>query len=497
MLSNPTPYSLNPERTVFLQCCVSAAVSLLSDSHLLNLVSELDVLTAVRQWLQYRAGHYERNYDGSDAEADGGGDDGGGADGNGGDGNGNGDGAFSDRWSEDRMASGARSLMACVRAPLIRPSAMRRLLEEHGDDGYSTGPLPDWLEVLWGRFRAYHCARWPRDSLDSGEAEIRARGATYCDFAGDTLRVSRPACATVHCKLLSCSLVNAVCTADDFLYLEGVDQETRAFYRWDARHRHLRHLASPPGGAVCGSSLATSGRDGGLYSISGRDATTRRPTAAVWQYVAADDTWRLVPPLPVTLMYSGATVDLGNGDLYVGGGTDNTGASSTRFYRLRGEGESSCWTRLSDMLQPRRKHALVAVSGNVYAVGGAHCAIDRYSSLTGAWNVLEGSTLRSTTFTTSALVAYNHLERRLQFSDHRYMYTIDLTSELPLELRECESNIRERLIICRCPSYPETAYSEEDSDYLNSLYKLCLHYFIHFRWGQRVININFGLIIVF
>ena len=376
------------------------------------------------------------------------------------------------------------SIMQCVRAPLILPCSMQRLLEENEVDmeealakgiGGCDTELPNWLSPVWNTFLKYHKSQWPRELLDSGVADIRTRGATYGDMDSSALSLSRPTCGTLRCPRMWNTLLNVVCTADDYAYMENAEAGVRCFYRWDARHYYTwRRLSSPEQDImITGAGLAESGKDGGLYSVSGRDVYSAHNTKEVWRYDADINVWRRVSPLPESLVYAGVTVHQISGDLYVSGGSGEDAQMTKSFYKLSGGAEGNgTWTKLPDMISPRRKHALVAYQDYIYAVGSQHCDVDRYCIKTGKWGNVEGANHMSSTFTNVSLVAYNHIDKRLQYTDYRHMYSIKLEEENAVEIKECSSNIRQRLMICRCPVYTNNIYTSEDIDLLNSIYEL-------------------------
>ena len=103
-------------------------------------------------------------------------------------------------------------------------------------------------------------------------------------------------------------------------------------------------------------------------------------------YVFDGATWSSGPPLPLPVDHpSAATLD---GAVYIAGGHSN-GSDSRRLFRLDGDH----WTELAAMQYARGGHALVAVQGRLYAIGGNTSRanvpqVEGYDPATNSWSVV-------------------------------------------------------------------------------------------------------------
>jgi Kelch motif len=102
-------------------------------------------------------------------------------------------------------------------------------------------------------------------------------------------------------------------------------------------------------------------------------------------YVFDGSTWSAGPRLPLPLDHPAAAIL--DDHVYIAGGHSN-GADSARLFRLDGEG----WTSLASMHFARGGHALIELSGKLYAVGGNTsrgnvAAIESYDPSTNRWTV--------------------------------------------------------------------------------------------------------------
>jgi hypothetical protein len=103
-------------------------------------------------------------------------------------------------------------------------------------------------------------------------------------------------------------------------------------------------------------------------------------------YVFDGARWTSGPTLPLPLDHaSAATLD---DHVYIAGGHSN-GADSARLFRLDGDR----WTPLASMRYARGGHALVAVEGQLYAIGGNTtrgnvAPIEGYDPAAKAWTVV-------------------------------------------------------------------------------------------------------------
>ena len=128
---------------------------------------------------------------------------------------------------------------------------------------------------------------------------------------------------------------------------------------------------------------AAAAAGGRLYVMGGFNAAGASLSTV---YVFDGTGWTAGPRLPLPLDHAAAT---GLDDrVYIAGGHSN-GADSARLFRLDGDR----WTALGSMHFARGGHALVAVSGKLYAVGGNTSrgnvpAIESYDPATNGWTVV-------------------------------------------------------------------------------------------------------------
>ncbi|MEP7104588.1 MAG: protein kinase [Chloroflexota bacterium] len=120
-----------------------------------------------------------------------------------------------------------------------------------------------------------------------------------------------------------------------------------------------------------------------LYVIAGKDSSGAATNSV---FVFKGGGWSAGPSLPIPLDHAAAAA-LG-GFLYVSGGFSN-GPPSARVFRLNG----SVWAEVAPMKRARGGHALVVVSTNAYALGGADAAGDvaipeSYDPSTNKWSDL-------------------------------------------------------------------------------------------------------------
>lgn len=122
---------------------------------------------------------------------------------------------------------------------------------------------------------------------------------------------------------------------------------------------------------------------GKLYVIGGLDAAGNS-LRTVWVFDGSG--WSAGPPLPLGLDHTSAAT-LGD-HVYVAGG-HSFGRDSARLFRLDG----SVWTELSPMRYARGGHALLAIAGMLYAIGGNTASAnvgpsELYDPQTNAWSDL-------------------------------------------------------------------------------------------------------------
>ncbi len=122
---------------------------------------------------------------------------------------------------------------------------------------------------------------------------------------------------------------------------------------------------------------------GKLYVMGGFNAAGASLDSV---YVFDGSAWRSGPRLPLPLDHpSAASLD---GRVYISGGHSN-GRDSAELFRLDPGG----WTRLADMHHARGGHALIALGGRLYALGGNTRLgevgpVEAYDPQSGAWSVI-------------------------------------------------------------------------------------------------------------
>jgi Kelch motif protein len=129
---------------------------------------------------------------------------------------------------------------------------------------------------------------------------------------------------------------------------------------------------------------ASAAAGGKLYVIGGFDAAGNS-LRTVWVFDGSR--WSAGPPLPLGLDHTSAATL--NDQIYVAGG-HSFGGDSARFFRLDG----GKWTELHSMHHARGGHALLAVAGRLYVIGGNITGpinvppAEVYDPATGAWSDL-------------------------------------------------------------------------------------------------------------
>lgn len=128
---------------------------------------------------------------------------------------------------------------------------------------------------------------------------------------------------------------------------------------------------------------AAAAAGGKLYVMGGFNAAGASLSGV---YVFDGASWSSGPPLPLPLDHpSAATLD---GAVYIAGGHSN-GRDSAHAFRLDGDH----WTEVASLQYARGGHALVAVEGRLYAIGGntarANVApVEAYDPAANAWAVV-------------------------------------------------------------------------------------------------------------
>jgi hypothetical protein len=123
--------------------------------------------------------------------------------------------------------------------------------------------------------------------------------------------------------------------------------------------------------------------NGHLYVAGGFDAAGNDTTAVT---VFDGTAWTSGPPLPIALDHPGATV--AGGRLFVAGGYHGSAASAAAFVLAAAGNE---WVAVAPMRQARGALALVAVSTQIYAIGGRGAAgevasVESFDTASGAWS---------------------------------------------------------------------------------------------------------------
>ena len=128
---------------------------------------------------------------------------------------------------------------------------------------------------------------------------------------------------------------------------------------------------------------AAASAGGKLYVMGGFNAAGASLASV---YVFDGASWAAGPRLPLPLDHpSAAALD---DHVYIAGGHSN-GADSARLYRLDG----AAWTQLAPMHYPRGGHALIAVAGKLFAIGGNNVRgnvgpAESYDPASNTWTVL-------------------------------------------------------------------------------------------------------------
>jgi hypothetical protein len=128
---------------------------------------------------------------------------------------------------------------------------------------------------------------------------------------------------------------------------------------------------------------AAAAASGKLYVIGGFNAAG---ASLAGVYVFDGTSWSIGPALPLPLDHpSAATLD---GAVYIAGGHSN-GRDSRQAFRLDGDH----WTEVASLQYARGGHALVALQGRLYAIGGNTSRanvpqVEAYDPAANAWTVV-------------------------------------------------------------------------------------------------------------
>lgn len=128
---------------------------------------------------------------------------------------------------------------------------------------------------------------------------------------------------------------------------------------------------------------AAAAASGNLYVMGGFNAAGASLDSV---YVFDGSAWQPGPRLPLPLDHPSATTL--DDHVYIGGG-HSSGVDSARLFRLDANG----WTELAPMHLARGGHALVAVAGKLYAIGGNSsrgnvAAVEAYDPAANSWTVV-------------------------------------------------------------------------------------------------------------
>jgi hypothetical protein len=128
--------------------------------------------------------------------------------------------------------------------------------------------------------------------------------------------------------------------------------------------------------------------NGNLYVLGGLDGTGAATSTVYYAALAADGTipaaaapgsWTATTPLPQPLFAEGAVIF--HGRIYVAGGNDATGVPVAKVYsaRINTDGTLGAWTTLQDLPVTLAYHQLVTSGGYLYVVGGTTASVDPIS----------------------------------------------------------------------------------------------------------------------
>ncbi len=128
--------------------------------------------------------------------------------------------------------------------------------------------------------------------------------------------------------------------------------------------------------------------NGNLYVLGGLDGTGAATSTVYYAALAADGTipaaaapgtWTATTPLPQPLFAEGAVIF--HGRIYVAGGNDATGTPIAKVYsaKINIDGTLSAWTTLQDLPVALAYHQLVTSSGYLYVLGGTTASVDPIS----------------------------------------------------------------------------------------------------------------------
>jgi hypothetical protein len=136
---------------------------------------------------------------------------------------------------------------------------------------------------------------------------------------------------------------------------------------------------------VAGAANSLVPGNGNLYVLGGLDATGAATSTVYYAQLNADGTipgaatvgtWAKTTPLPQPLFAAGAV--LFHGRIYVAGGNDASGAPVAKVYcaKIDADGTLAPWEALPDLPVALAYHQLVTSAGYLYAIGGDTGAVD-------------------------------------------------------------------------------------------------------------------------
>jgi N-acetylneuraminic acid mutarotase len=162
--------------------------------------------------------------------------------------------------------------------------------------------------------------------------------------------------------------VLSTCVVDKKLYAIGgglgATTSSRAVAEYDPATNKWTQRANLPE-VTCG--LSTSVIDGKIYAIGGATSAVGAARSSVYVYDPETDTWMRKADMPTARAYLSASVV--NGKIYVIGGAPSVFSPAYRTVEEY-DPAADTWTRKADMPTARSTHAAGVVDGKIYAIGG-------------------------------------------------------------------------------------------------------------------------------
>jgi N-acetylneuraminic acid mutarotase len=184
--------------------------------------------------------------------------------------------------------------------------------------------------------------------------------AAVCPAAEDTW--------TTKADMTTARNVLSTCVVDGKLYAIGgaLNQTTssRAVAEYDPATNKWTQRANLPE-TTCG--LSTSVIDGKIYTIGGATSAVGVARSSVYVYDPETDTWIRKTDMPTARAYLSASVV--NGKIYVIGGAPSVFSPAYRTVEEY-DPAADTWTRKADMPTARSTHSTGVVDGKIYVIGG-------------------------------------------------------------------------------------------------------------------------------